>query len=145
MFTRFSIILLCLFLILLLVACGSPTPDASGEPTRTPFPTYEFVSPTNPPAFNTTPTAQETSDQNAELIERGRGRYEALECATCHGENGEGTAEGSSLLEFTMSQADFISFMRSGGSIGSSHQYSTDRLSQGGSQSLYQYLISLGN
>ena len=138
-------ILLCLFLILLLAACGDPTPDITSEPTRTPFPTFEFVAPTNPPVFNTTPSAQNSTSGDTEQIERGRGRYEALECGTCHGENGEGTAEGSSLLEFAMSETDFISFMRSGGTIGSSHQYSTDRLSERGSQALYQYLVSLGS
>jgi cytochrome c553 len=144
MFNRFSVILFCLILMLMLAACGTPTPDVPREPSRTPFPTFEFVAPTNPPAFNAT-AAPDTTAQDAELIERGRGRYEALACGECHGANGEGTADGSSLLAFAMSETDFISFMRSGGSIGTSHQYSTDRLSERGSQSLYQYLISLEN
>ena len=145
MFSRFRAILFGLILTFILAACGTPTPDVTSEPTKTPFPTFEFVAPTNPPAFNATTAAQDAATPDAELIDRGRGRYEALECGVCHGANGEGTAEGSSLLEFAMSETDFISFMRSGGTIGSSHQYSTDRLSERGSQSLYLYLISLGN
>jgi cytochrome c553 len=140
----FRATLLSLVMVFILAACGTPTPDVTLEPTRTPFPTFEFVAPTNPPVFNATAAANTTSG-DAELIERGRGRYEALACGECHGANGEGTADGSSLLAFAMNEPDFISFMRSGGTIGSSHQYSTDRLSERGSQSLYQYLISLEN
>jgi mono/diheme cytochrome c family protein len=147
MFTRFRGILLCL--ILTLAACGGGIEsDITPDPTDTPFPTFEFVAPTNPPIFaeaTATVEAADVATPAAELVERGRGRYEALECGTCHGANGEGTDEGSSLLEFAMNQADFISFMRSGGDIGTSHQYSTDRLSQGGSENLYLYLQSLGN
>jgi mono/diheme cytochrome c family protein len=141
----FRATLFCLLMVFILAACGTPTPDVPREPTLTPFPTFEFVAPTNPPAFNVTTAAQDATTGDPELIERGRGRYETLECGACHGENGEGTDEGGSLLAFAMNETDFISFMRSGGTIGSSHQYSTDRLSERGSQSLYQYLISLGN
>ena len=143
MFLRIT--LLCLLLTLMFAACGSPTPEASGEPTRTPFPTFEFVAPTNPPVFNTTPSAQVSATPDTAVIERGMGLYASLECGMCHGENGEGTAEGSSLLELDLSERDFISLMRSGGDIGTSHQYSTNRLSNPGSRALYQYLISLGN
>ncbi|MBL8117472.1 MAG: cytochrome c, partial [Anaerolineae bacterium] len=80
-----------------------------------------------------------------QAVERGKGRYEALECATCHGAAGEGTDDGASLITSTLNETDFISFMRSGGSIGPDHQYSTNRLSETGGKNLYQYLLSLRN
>jgi mono/diheme cytochrome c family protein len=149
MLMRIRPILLALIMMFGLAACGSGGGATSTPaPTLTPFPTFEFIAPTNPPAFNATSTASASTDEttpDAALIERGRDRYVALECATCHGENGEGTDEGSSLigLGLAMNNADFISFMRSGGEIGTSHQYSTDRLSERGSQNLYLYLLSL--
>lgn len=51
--------------------------------------------------------------------------------------------EGKSLLQFSLSEEDFITFVRSGGELGPSHQFSTDRLSSSGSRNLYQYLVSL--
>ncbi len=51
--------------------------------------------------------------------------------------------EGKSLLQFNLSEEDFITFARSGGELGPSHQYSTNRLSSSGSRNLYQYLVSL--
>jgi hypothetical protein len=38
---------------------------------------------------------------------------------------------------------DFINSMRSGGDVGTSHQYNTKKLSASGGQNLYQYLLSL--
>ena len=78
-----------------------------------------------------------------ERVERGRDRYVALECATCHGENGEGTEENTALVGLELSEDEFVSFMRSGGSLGAEHQYSTNRLSDSGGKNLYQYLLSL--
>lgn len=129
--------------------------NGSGRATATPFPTFAFVAPTNPPVFNQTAesTPEATAGATAEAVvsdldpvavERGLGRYEALECATCHGANGEGTDDGSALIGLALSETDFITFMRSGGEIGTSHQYSTDRLSERGALNLYQYLLSLG-
>lgn len=160
---------LSLILIVLLAACGgsgdngsSSDGDASNvdaEPTNTPFPTFEFVAPTNPPVFNqsaestdeadaeATPEADEDTVETIELdptkVERGLGRYEALECAVCHGEAGEGTEDIGGLIDMNLTEDEFTTFMRSGGTIGSSHQYSTDRLSRNGTENLYQYLLSL--
>ncbi len=78
-----------------------------------------------------------------QAVERGHDRYVALQCGSCHGENGEGTDQGSALAGTALSQADFISFLRSGGTVGSSHQYSTNRLSDSGGRNLYQYVLSL--
>lgn len=147
MFNRLRIIPFTIILAFVLVACGANEPEGTPEPTATPFPTFEFVAPTNPPIFDTTPTVEAAAEAAAtpdtRFIDRGRGRYEALECAVCHGENGEGTDDGSILISLELNEADFISFMRSGGDIGSEHQYSTDRLSENGSRNLYLYLMSL--
>lgn len=149
------IALIQLLLSLALTACGGAEQAAAAPtnapPTPTPFPTFAFVEPTKPPVFDA--TAEETSDMAAEtdqaleldpkLVGRGRGRYEALACGECHGENGEGMDGDKSLLDFALSEDEFITFVRSGGELGTSHQFSTDRLSNSGSRNLYQYLISL--
>ena len=136
-------------LALILAACSSgpaATPTAP-PPTRTPFPTFAYVEPTTEAAFDseeaTAAAPQPDIELDAKLVGRGRGRYEALACGNCHGENGEGTDQAKSLLEFNLPEDDFITFMRSGGELGTGHQYSTDRLSNSGSRNLYQYLVSL--
>ncbi len=147
----------CLLLtVLTLSACGGganqPTATPTDvPPTLTPFPTFAFVEPTKPPVFDKTSENTPAADRDESPIitldpknvERGRGRYEALECGICHGNSGEGSASGKSLLDFAMSEEDFITFMRSGGDLGTSHQFSTDRLSNSGSRNLFQYLVSI--
>ena len=141
---------------LMLVACGGDSKTAATAtdepPTETPFPTFAYVEPTKLPIFeqaeNETPSATDEAASkllvlDPKKVERGQGRYVALECGSCHGENGEGTEKGGGLLEFALSEDDFITFVRSGGELGPSHQYSTDRLSNSGSRNLYQYLVSL--
>lgn len=76
-------------------------------------------------------------------VERGKGRYEALECGSCHGVNGEGTDEGPALAGTELSQDEFITFLRTGGTIGNDHLYSTNRLSESGGRNLYIYVLSL--
>lgn len=148
---------LCLLLtVLTLSACGGganqPTANPTDvPPTLTPFPTFAYVEPTKLPVFDRTsggtPVDERDDSQSIildpKLVERGRGRYEALECGICHGNSGEGTEDGKSLLDFAMSADDFITFMRSGGDLGTRHQFSTDRLSDSGSRNLYQYLVSI--
>lgn len=144
---RFKISLFGL-LMLLLAACGGQN-SASAFPTFTPIPTFSFQQPTAAPAVATAAAATLTaaSDQTVALdpvaVERGRGRYEALECGVCHGANGEGTDEGSAMSIYQADEATFIAFMRSGGELGAEHQYSTNRLSDSGGRNLYQYLLSL--
>lgn len=141
---------LLLSLMLVLSACGgNDEPTGEPEPTATPLPVFEYVEPTIPPVFEQIgeSTEEATSDDTVtldpKLVERGLGRYEALECGTCHGTTGEGTDDGSALTAFAMPEESFVTFMRSGGEIGTSHQYSTDRLSKNGAANLYQYLVSL--
>ncbi|MBK8034273.1 MAG: c-type cytochrome [Anaerolineae bacterium] len=146
---------------LLLAACGGGTdanttdntsaPAASSTPVVN-VPTFSFTQPTAPPAVATAaatlvPAGDATAEASAldpEKVERGRGRYEALECASCHGANGEGvTDQGGPLLEYAATEADFVTFMRSGGELGVDHQYATNRLSDSGASNLYAYLQSL--
>ena len=141
-----------LLIMLALSACGgNQATPTNPPPTATPFPTFAFVEPTKPPVFAATTAPTPATEATAEgavaldpkLVDRGRGRYEALDCANCHGENGEGIDGDKSLIDFALSEDDFITFMRSGGALGTDHQFSTDRLSNSGSRNLYQYLVSL--
>ncbi|MBZ0286528.1 MAG: hypothetical protein K8I30_02860 [Anaerolineae bacterium] len=157
--TQFLLIGVGLMLMGLAAACGSTPASTTSDTnatssegsalTQTPFPTYQFVAPTQPPQMATlaaSTAAAGTGSQTAldpEKVSRGKDRYTALECDTCHGENGEGTDDGSALTVFAMSEDDFIGFMRSGGDVGTSHQYNTNKLSASGGQNLYQYLLSL--
>jgi mono/diheme cytochrome c family protein len=132
--------------LLLLAACGGRDSASTAIPTATPIPTYSYSLPTEAPQVATaaaTLASGAGSGLDPEMVERGRGRYEALECAACHGDAGEGTDDGSSLIESPMDEAAFISFMRSGGELGADHQYSTNRLSDSGGRNLFQYLLSL--
>jgi mono/diheme cytochrome c family protein len=148
MHTRLTISLLTLSLLILgLAACGGASALAE---TATPaatntalIPTFAFTQPTAPPSVATAAAVSETAALDAEAVERGRGRYEALDCASCHGAAGEGLDGEKSLIGYAASQDDFISFMRSGGALGPDHQYSTNRLSESGGRNLYQYLMSL--
>jgi mono/diheme cytochrome c family protein len=146
---RFSTPLLFLVSLLYLAACGSAS--TTEEPilaTMTPIPIYQFTIPTEPPqmatvAALTAVAGGNSSELDPERVSRGRDRYVALECGICHGENGEGVGENTSLVGLTLNEGDFISLMRSGGSLGADHQYSTNRLSDSGGKNLYQYLLSL--
>lgn len=139
--------------LIFIAACSSGEPAATPTPTITPtaFPTYAFVQYTTVPqvaAAATEVSATEVADTQFVLdpqkVEYGRGRWDALECGSCHGENGEGTDKGSSLLDYTASEAEFVDFMRTGGSVGNSHRYPAEKLSNSGASNLYQYVRSLG-
>lgn len=161
----FGIAGLSLILIGLLAACGGDSGNPqNAAPTRAiDIPTYSFTDPTATaapataaatrtptdipntatavPTVNTATPTEFVIDPTA--VARGSGRYEALECGSCHGANGEGTDKGGSLLTYGANETDFITFMRSGGTVGTSHQYATNRLSESGAENLYQYLLSL--
>lgn len=158
--SRFRLILWLTIVSIASVACGGsggqPTSKPTDSPpTHTPFPTFAFVEPTKAPVFEQTGEEPGPSDEavddaavraitlDPKKVERGLGRYEALACGSCHGAEGEGTDKAGSIQDFAMSEDDFITFVRSGGELGTEHQYSTDRLSDSGSRNLYQYLVSL--
>lgn len=164
-FSSTLLVLASLSSALLLAACGGSggTPGATAIPTRTPIPTYGIALPTSMLVVSTAaPTAEATAEATTEataeataaavastgsldaaLVERGKGRYEALDCASCHGADGAGTDDGKTLIGLTQTEGEFASFMRSGGSLGAAHQYPANRLSDSGVKALYQYLLSL--
>lgn len=151
-----------LFAIGALVACS---PQAAATPTAvatepTPFPTYNYVLPTSPPVFGAMAstaqaTAEATTESNAQstvevgseldpqAVERGQTRYEALACGTCHGADAAGTDNGPSLLGPSLDEDAFISFLRTGGTVGSAHLYAANRLSDSGGHNIYQFIRSL--
>jgi mono/diheme cytochrome c family protein len=146
-------ILISLVVLILTGACSS-TPAATETArlsTPTSIPTFQFVQRTPAPQLATLAAATVIAAANEanstgldpEIVARGKDRYEALECGGCHGANAEGSDDGSALIESVLNEEDFISFLRSGGTVGSSHQYSTNRLSDGGSRNLYAYIRSL--
>jgi mono/diheme cytochrome c family protein len=150
--STFISILIGVVAIGLIASCSSaPTPTETARlSTPTPIPTFQFVQRTAAPQLATLAAATVAAENDTsateldpEKVARGKDRYEALECGGCHGANGEGSDDGASLIESSLNEEDFISFLRSGGTIGISHQYSTNRLSDGGSRNLYAYILSL--
>lgn len=156
-----------LLLILLLAACGGNDADNANDANvtssnaessttedqqPTPFPTFAFTQPTEAPQVMTAAarSATETTEADAGgldpvAVERGLGRYEALACASCHGEGGVGgEEEGTSLIGYAAAEDVFIDFMRTGGDMGNDHRFPTEILSNSGIRNLYQYLLSLG-
>ncbi len=158
---------------LALAACGGgASGGATAIPTKTPIPTYGIALPTSMLVVGTreataeaTPAADTTAEATTEatveatteatvvaaastsldpvVVERGKGRYDALNCASCHGADGTGTDDGSSLIALTQTEGEFMSFIRSGGALGTAHQYPSNKLSDSGAKTLYQYLLSL--
>ncbi len=136
-------------------ATSAPVPAAvtaeAATPPRVNVPTFAFVAPTVAPqiatAISTVTAAPTAIALEPTAVARGLDRYIALGCAECHGDAGQGVdgVEGGALNELALTLEEFITFMRSGGTVGVSHQYSTNRLSDSGGRNLYLYLISLKN
>ncbi|HLV37329.1 MAG TPA: c-type cytochrome [Spirillospora sp.] len=145
--TSFSLLTL-----LLIAACSPAAPAATATPTvtPTPFPTFAFVQPTLAPQVAAAATAvvatraAATFQLDPVMVERGQGRWEALECGSCHGADGSGTDNGPSLLEYEADEADFVDFLRTGGTLGADHRFPAERLSNSGIANLYHYVRSLG-
>jgi mono/diheme cytochrome c family protein len=150
---------LAVLVALMAVVAGCGSDDGGGaKPTSTPLPRFaQDASPTVPAVLVTavatkTPQGEvsEAPTINPTAVARGQTNWERLECATCHGANGEGGAgqidgvTAPPLVDLALTEDAFIDWMRSGGSLGSAHQYSTDRLSDSGGRNLYQYILSLG-
>ena len=130
-------------------ACASKASStATPLPTAKPFPSYVFQEPTTLPQFaNIAATEAKNAAQSATvappLVERGKGRWDALACGTCHGDKGEGTPKGSALAGTKLNETDFLTFLRTGGTVGSSHLYAQNKLSESGAHNLYLYVLSL--
>jgi mono/diheme cytochrome c family protein len=145
---RFSLILIGV-MILIVTACGSKgasTPTTE-QATPTLFPTYNFEQPTAVP-FAITAAATAPADTSAQALDpekvaAGKGRYEALNCGSCHGADAKGTDKGKALVPNKLTEDQFIDFLRTGGKLGNNHLYSTNRLSDTGGKNLYLYIMSL--
>ncbi len=137
-------------LIGLLAACRPAAPTVESV-TLTPFPTFHYVQPTD--ALPATALATSVATLSAtvsgsaaldpQLVEQGKGRYVALNCGSCHGDAGQGTATGPVLAGTKLSQDKFVDMLRTGGKLGNAHLYSVDRLSDPSSKNLYLYVLSL--
>jgi mono/diheme cytochrome c family protein len=145
---------LLLLVALLAAGCGGADESAKQSPEPTvastraiAIPTFSFTQPTVVPAVATaaatlaSSSGSETLDP--EVVERGHSRYVDLGCAECHGESAGGTDQGGPLLEYSGTKTEFVTLMRSGGTMGISHQYASNRLSETGASNIYQYLQSL--
>jgi mono/diheme cytochrome c family protein len=151
---RFIFLAIMASALLVLSACGSSS-DKNTRPTSTTLPLFQEVqTPTVPSVFATiaateTASGASVSTLNPTAVARGASSWDRLECGTCHGPDGAGGAgeiDGTpapSLQSLTLTESQFIDWMRSGGTLGSKHQYSTNRLSDNGGRNLYQYLLSL--
>ena len=82
---------------------------------------------------------------NADKVGYGQGRWDFLECGSCHGADGSGTDNGPSLLAYSASESAFIDTIRTGGAAGSMHRFPAERLSNSGVSNLYHYVRSLGS
>ncbi len=143
-------------LTLALAACGGQRATPTSRPTVSPIPVYSYPTVTEAPALATLAAVTATAAAGAATpvldptaVARGQSNWERLGCATCHGENGEGGV-GSiggkvapSLAGLTLTQEEFITWMRTGGTLGNAHLFSTDRLSDSGGRNLYQFVLSL--
>jgi mono/diheme cytochrome c family protein len=105
------------------------------------------VPPTEAPVVVTvgaeTMTAGSTQALDPEKVSLGKGRYEALDCGSCHGGDAKGTDKGKALVPNKLTEDQFIDFLRTGGNVGNTHLYSTNRLSDAGGKNLYVYILSL--
>ncbi len=134
-------------LVFLLSACRAAVTETA--PTPTAFPTFSYVAPTVAAPVLTVgaeeATASSTLTPDPDKIELGKSRYVALDCGSCHGTKGEGTAKGPALAGTKLTQDEFINMLRTGGKLGNDHLYSTNRLSDSGGKNLYLYVVSLGS
>ena len=142
-----TLVCLALPLAFILAACGAANSTATPLPTVTPFPTYGYIPPTEAPAVVTvgeaTATAGSSQALDPQAIEAGKGRYVALQCGSCHGDNAKGTDKGPVLVGTKLTQDEFVNVLRTGGKLGNAHLYSTNRLSDAGGKNLYVYILSL--
>ena len=141
-------IVLIVVLVLLASCGGAARPTTPPQATITQIPTYAYVPPTEAPVIQTAVIATSTvaaggNTPDPQRIEAGKGRYEALQCGSCHGDKGQGTDKGSALAGTKLTQEQFIDWLRTGGKLGNAHLYSTNRLSETGGQNLYLYVLSL--
>jgi mono/diheme cytochrome c family protein len=77
-------------------------------------------------------------------LERGARSYERNQCASCHGERGEGVAgKGGAIAGTTLSEREFENVLRTGGGLGNTHIFGPSAVSPAGMGALYAYVQSL--
>ena len=140
-------------LALALAACGQkPAATTAPVATNTTVPTYVYQPPTEPAVFAALVATERATAEAAgaeavaldpELVARGQGRYEALDCGSCHGAKGEGTDKGSAIAGAPQGEDAFVKFLQTGGSLGNDHLYAGNKLSPTGAHNLYLYVVSL--
>jgi mono/diheme cytochrome c family protein len=151
----FRAVALAALLLGTLAACGSGK-KGPPRPTSTPIPRFQEVPPTTVPLFETAAATVQAGAETKPVIDptavaRGAVNWERLQCASCHGEHGEGGVgeingiQAPSLIDMTLTEAEFIDWLRTGGTLGNAHLFSTDRLSNSGGRNLYQYILSLSS
>ena len=144
-----AVLFICaVLLVLSFSACGGgdepstkaevPTPLVSD----TPFPTRRFLQPTSviKAAATDTPASGQTGD-----LERGKRIYEANECGSCHGAQGEGVeGEAGGLAGTQLTEQEFDDILRTGGKgeLGNEHLYGPQAVSPSGMTALYAYVKS---
>jgi mono/diheme cytochrome c family protein len=77
-------------------------------------------------------------------LERGARSYERNQCASCHGEQGEGVAgRGGAIAGTSLSEREFENVLRTGGGLGNTHIFGPSAISPAGMGVLYAYVQSL--
>jgi mono/diheme cytochrome c family protein len=95
---------------------------------------------------STATTSAASAAVDPAILERGARAYERNECATCHGEQGEGVAgQAGAIAGTTLSETEFTDVLRTGGGLGNSHIFGPSAISPGGMSALYAYVQSLGS
>jgi mono/diheme cytochrome c family protein len=77
-------------------------------------------------------------------LERGARSYERNQCASCHGEQGEGVAgRGGAIAGTPLSEREFENVLRTGGGLGNTHIFGPSAISPAGMGVLYAYVQSM--
>lgn len=150
--------ILLLICVLLLAACGggSSTEETGAgtgvQPVVPTMPPAKFTAVAEQHAITTTTVVSrtvaltQTTQIDAQSLERGAGIYANRKCAECHGAQGEGvTDKGSALAGTQLPLQEFETILRTGGNgeLGPDHLYGQSAISPGGMKILHAWLQSL--
>ena len=156
-----ALIFLLLCTMLLVAACGggSSTEETGAgtgvQPVVPTMPPAKFTAVAEQHAITTTTVVSrtvaltqttQTTQIDAQSLERGAGIYANRKCAECHGAQGEGVADkGSALAGTELPLQEFENILRTGGNgeLGPDHLYGQSAISPGGMKILHAWLQSL--
>ena len=148
-----SAVAVLLMLLTLAAGCGpgdeltDPGGEASADSEAVPtMPAARFDQPTPVTDLEEASEADKQADaeEAAEEPDIAMGEFVyGNRCAECHGEGAAGTDQGSSLVGFAMSEAEFEDLIRTGGELGPDHLFGSTKISPDGLRAVYAYLISL--